>query len=152
VSKKKGVADLEGVRYELKKKVEDAKKADLIKAQLSALTGSLEDIADAYGEGAKVYTMTSLKLSSNSLTSVGLAPEAVGVVFSMENEETTVPFEVPNGVIIMELVNKIEPAELADVQIYADQLFQKRNPREAYNIDRTVKELADIKDERFKFF
>ena len=52
----------------------------------------------------------------------------------------------------MEIVNKIEPSERADVQTYADQLFQKRNPREAYNIDRTVKELADIIDERYKFF
>jgi len=148
----KGAADLEGVRYEVKKKVEDAKKAELIKAQLSALSGSLEDIADAYGEGAKVYNMPALKLSSNSLTSVGLAPEAVGVAFSMENGETTAPFEVPNGVIILEMINKTAPAELADIQTYADQLFRNRNPREAYNVDRTVKELADIKDDRYKFF
>ena len=96
--------------------------------------------------------MNGLKLSSNSLNSVGLAPEAIGVVFSMENGEKTQPFSLDNGVIIIELINRVEPAEIADYVPYQGQIEQKRQAGIPLAIDATVKELAKIKDERYRFF
>ncbi|MEQ9285331.1 MAG: SurA N-terminal domain-containing protein [Cyclobacteriaceae bacterium] len=148
----KGAANLNVVRNEISRKVRDQKKAQVIIDKLSPADGQLQEIADNYGSDAKVYTMNGLKLSSNSLNSVGLAPEAVGVAFSMENGEKTKPFALDNGVIIIELTNKIEPAEIADYVPYQGQVQQKRQSRISFNIDATVKELADIQDERYRFF
>lgn len=147
-----GVAEIESVRFEVTKKVRDQKKAEIISNKLSGQSGTLDEIASAYGEGAKVYNMPALKLSSNSLTSVGLAPEAVGVAFSMENGETTKPFAVDNGMLIIEMVNKLEAPEISDYESYRTQVLQQRQGRIAYSVDQTIKELADIKDERYKFF
>lgn len=147
-----GIADLESVRIEVSKKVRDQKKAKIISDKLAALTGSIDEIASEYGEGAKVYNMPALKLNSNSLRSVGLAPEAVGVAFAMENGETTKPFAVDNGVLIIEMVNKLEAPEISDYESYRTQVLQQRQGRVAYGVDQTIKELAEIKDERYRFF
>lgn len=147
-----GVADLESVRNEVTKKVRDQKKSEIITKKLEGTSGTLDEIAAAYGSEAKVYNMPALKQSSNSLQTVGLAPEAVGIAFSMENGETTKPFAVDNGVLIIEMVNKLEAPEISDYESYRTQILQQRQGRLAYNVDQTVKELADIKDDRYKFF
>lgn len=147
-----GAAALETVRFEVTKKVRDQKKAKIITDKLNGLSGTLDEIAAGYGQGAKVYNMPALKLSSNSLRSVGLAPEAVGVAFSMENGETTKPFAVDNGVLIIEMVNKLVAPEISDYESYRSQVLQQRQSRIAYSVDQTIKELAEIKDERYKFF
>ncbi len=148
----KGTARLEDVRNEIENKVRNAKKADVIAGQLEGKTGSLDDIAAAYGENATVYSMTDLKLSANSITSVGFAPEAVGVAFSLENGEKTAPFALDNGVIIIEMVDKTEPAELSDYQAYAETIETRRRGRIGFSIDNVIKEFAAIVDERYKFF
>ncbi|MEO9966026.1 MAG: SurA N-terminal domain-containing protein [Reichenbachiella sp.] len=148
----KGVAALETVRIEVTDKVKNQKKAKIITDKLSKLSGSLDEMAAGYGEGANVYNMPALKLSSNSLRSVGLAPEAVGVAFSMENGEVTKPFAVDNGVLIIEMVNKLEAPEISDYESYRTQLLQQKQGRLAYNTDQAVRDLAEIKDDRYKFF
>ena len=148
----KGLADLNSVRNEIERKVKDQKKSAVIIEKLGSMDGELQSIADSYGSDAKIYTMNGLKLSSNSLNSVGIAPEAVGVVFSMENGEKTQAFGLDNGVIIIELVNRIEPAEIADYVPYQGQIEQKRQAGIPLAIDATIKELAKIKDERYRFF
>ena len=54
--------------------------------------------------------------------------------------------------IVIELTNKVEPAEIADYVPYQGQVQQKRQSKIAFNIDATVKELAEIEDLRYKFF
>lgn len=148
----KGVASLEVVRNQVERKVRDVKKADQIIAKLGNADGTLDEISGAYGDAAQVIDMTNLKLSGNTLTTVGLAPEAVGLAFSMENGEKTKPFKVDNGVLVLELVNKIDPADISDYESYRAQVEQKRQGRIPYNINETVKELAKIEDLRYKFF
>jgi peptidyl-prolyl cis-trans isomerase D len=148
----KGLADVNSVRNEIERKVKDKKKSEIIIKKLGTTEGELQSIADSYGSDAKIYTMNGLKLNSNSLNSVGLAPEAVGVAFSMENGEKTKPFALDNGVIVIELVNRVEPAEISDYVPYQGQIEQKRQAGMPLAIDETVKELAKIQDERYRFF
>lgn len=150
-----GTASLASVRFEIEKKVKDQKKADIIVDKIKSF-GEIDALANlglSYdGNGAKYYSMTDLKLSSNSLQSVGLAPEAVGVIFSMEPGERTEPFAIANGVILIELVNKIEAPEISDYESYKSQVAQRRQPRLASKVDNAIKELANIEDDRYKFF
>jgi peptidyl-prolyl cis-trans isomerase D len=148
----KGAASLEVVRNQVERKVRDVKKANQIIAKLSNADGALDEIAETYGDAAQVIDMSNLKLSGNTLNTVGLAPEAVGLAFSMENGEKTKPFKVDNGVLVLELVNKTDPADISDYESYRAQVEQKRQGRIPYNINETVKELAKIEDLRYKFF
>ena len=148
----KGTADVESVKNELARKVREQKKAAIIIEKLGDTNRDLQTIVDEYGSNAKLTTMTGLKLNSNSLNGVGLAPEAVGLAFSMENGEKTQAFALDNGVIILEMLNKFEPAEITDYAPYQGVVEQKRQSRVGFNIDAAVKDLAKIEDERYRFY
>ncbi|MCV9388157.1 peptidylprolyl isomerase [Reichenbachiella ulvae] len=149
-----GEATLASVEVEVRKQVENEKKAAIITEKLNSIEE--ENLATKLisydGNGAKYYSMTDLKMSSNSLKSVGLAPKAVGLAFAMEPGEITEPFAIDNGVIQMELVNKAEAPEVSDYEVYRNQVTSKKQSRLAYSIDEAVRELAEIEDERYKFF
>lgn len=147
-----GEADLNSVKPQISLKVKNNIKADQITGKLNGLTGSLDEIAEAYGADASVYNTSDLKLSATSLTSVGFAPEAIGVVFGLSGGSKSAPIILDNGVVIMELVNKTEAPEVGDYSIFANQIKQKVRGRIAYNIDQTIREKADIQDERYKFY
>lgn len=148
----KGVARLEDVRNEVENKVKNKKKADFIISKLGDTSRPLDEIATAYGSGAKVQSMPDLKLSSNSLTGVGLAPDAVGVVFSMETGERTKPFGSESAVLIIEVESKTTPAELGAYEAYAGTIALRRQTRTQSAIDKAIREFADIEDKRYKFF
>ena len=54
--------------------------------KLQSMSGSLDEMAAAYGDDANVYTSSDLKLSSNTLPNVGFAPKAIGKAFAMRKE------------------------------------------------------------------
>ncbi|MEM7108492.1 MAG: SurA N-terminal domain-containing protein [Bacteroidota bacterium] len=148
----KGYQSVSDVRNELSVKVKNQKKGEIIISKLSGLSGSLDEIASAYGDDANVYTSSDLKLNSNSLPSVGFDPKAVGRAFSLGSGEKTEAFSSENGVLIIELLNKTTAPEIADYATYKTQVSQNYQNQARYNIAEAVKEFADIKDERFKFY
>lgn len=147
-----GVARLETVRQELTEEVKNEKKAQMIIEQLTAKSGTLDEIAEEMGEDASVINMNDLKLSSNSLTGVGTAPVAVGNAFAVNEGERTEPVKTDNGVVVLELITKTDAPEQTDYSTYQNQLSQRRQSRIAFSLAEAVKEFADIEDERYKFF
>ncbi len=147
-----GSAKLADVRPEVEAKVKAKKKGDVIVEKINGLSGSLQEIADAYGTDANVYSSSDLKFSTNTLPNVGFAPEAVGKAFSMESGQVSEPITTENGVVIIKLNALTEAPEIADYATYKDQLQQQRGSRVAFNIAEAVEESADIEDERYKFY
>lgn len=148
----KGTAKLETVKSEVERKLINEKKADYIKGKLSGASGSLEDIAAAFGSEAKVYSMTGLKLSSNSLNSVGAAPELVGLAFALNEGEKTSPIASDNGVIILQLDSKTPAQEQDNYTFIRDQLLQSRQVKLNQQLENTIKEFADVTDTRYRFY
>ncbi|MTI22161.1 foldase [Fulvivirga sp. RKSG066] len=147
-----GYQSLNNVRAEVTAKVKNELKGKQIIEKLQGLSGSLEDKATAYGDDANVYTSSDLKLSANSLPTVGYDPYAVGKAFSLENGESTEPFASENGVLIIEMLNKTVAPEIADYSIYKTQMTQNARNRVGFSIGEAIKENADINDKRYKFY
>ena len=147
-----GYADLASVKTQISLKVKNQIKSKQITSKLSGMTGSLDELAEAYGSDANVYNSSDLKMSTTSLPSVGFAPEAIGVAFGLSNGSKSTPIALDNGVVIIELINKTEALEVGDYSIFANQIKQKVRGRIAYNIDQVIREKADIQDERYKFY
>ena len=147
-----GPADLEAVRDQIEPKVKNEKKAEIIIEKLSTMEGSLDEISENYGADARVYTSSDLKFSSNSLPSVGFAPMAIGNAFSLRSGERSSPVEEENGIVIIEMINMTEAPEIADYSTYKNQLEQRKSGRISYDAGEAIKESADIKDLRFRFF
>lgn len=147
-----GELSVENARAEITNKVKNQKKAEIIKKKLGEAKGSFNELATAYGADAKTGAMSDLKISSNSITGVGFAPAAVGRAFALKNGERSEIIEADNGIVIIEMVALTEAPEIADYASYKEQLAQKRNGRQAFNITEAIKLNADITDERYKFY
>ncbi len=158
-AQEKGTVKLESVRNEIARKVRDQKKADMIIESLSGASGStLEEKANAYGSDARVNS-ADVTLNATSIASVGYAPEAVGVAFSLEPGEQTQPFKIDNGIIIVLLNEKTMATELED---YSDYIATVTNGRRSFrrreepfidqNVYNAALEFAEVEDNRYKFF
>ena len=147
-----GTANIDDVRVEVTAKVKDEKsQAEIIK-KLNSITGTLDEIASSYGTDATVYTSSDIKISASTLPSVGPAAEAIGVVFSMNAGDVSEPIATDNGVVIIEVQNITLAPEVAEHGAYATTLGKEREDRASYHLGETIKEQADIKDEKYKFY
>jgi len=148
----KGFKPLDQVKEVITPLVKNEIKGKQIMEKLKGKTDELEILAGQFGRDAVVNSSSDLKLSSNSLISVGFDPIAVGKSFSLENGKRSLPFTGENGVLVIELKNKTVAPAVADYTIYKNQLIQAANGRSSYTISEALKEAAKIIDNRYRFF
>lgn len=161
-----GAARVNDVENQVTLRVRNEKKAEIISSKLEGLSGSFEEIAASYGEGAKTAEAT-VTLSSNNISGVGQASEAVGTAFAMNEGDTTTPITTTNGVVILKVISKNTAEETDDYSFYLQQLTNQRGSRKVMitdfpltyfrvlisdNLDKAVKELSGLEDNRHKFF
>jgi peptidyl-prolyl cis-trans isomerase D len=148
----KGPASVEDVRDQIESKVKNEKKGEIIIEKLKAMEGTLDEISENYGSDARVYSSSDLKFSTNSLPTVGFAPIAIGNAFALEAGEKSLPITEENGVLIIEMLNITQAPEIADYSTYKNQIEQRTGSRASYNAGEAIKENANIKDLRYRFF
>ena len=149
-----GVQPLSAVSSQIEAILKQEKKADFIKAKLDSLKGTISEIATAYGPEAKVYTNTALKLADTNLPNAGIAPEAVGAVFALQNPgDKTAAYIVDNaGVVMVELKSKSEAAEIGDYTSYENQLLQEAVNTVQGLLQKSVIDRVEVVDQRYKYF
>ncbi|MDD1443225.1 SurA N-terminal domain-containing protein [Dolichospermum sp. ST_sed3] len=147
-----GFKSFDKVKDEITPAVKNELKSKKILEKLSGQKGTLEEIAAAFGTDAAVNSSSDLKFNSNTLPSVGLDPIAVGKAFALENGKRTTPFTGENGALIVELQNKTIAPAVGDYTMFKNQLLQGLNGKSGYGIAEAIKEGANIKDNRYKFF
>lgn len=147
-----GYRSFESVKTEITPETRKEVQAKAIIEKLKGKTGTLEEIAAAFGKDAGVYSSSDVKLSSNSLPTAGFEPVAVGVAFALENGKRSEPIKGENGVLIMELQNKTEAPAVGDYAGYKLPIQQNMQTRSSYNIAEAIKENAGIEDKRYKFY
>ena len=148
----KGTKPFETVKAEIVAKLKKDAQGEKIMEKLKGMNGTIQEMANKYGDDASVYTKSDLKLNATSLPGVGFDPKAVGRIFSLESGETSEPFMAENGVMVVNMQNKTTAPEIADYAIFKNQLQQKVDGRVAYSITEAIKDAADIEDERYKFY
>jgi len=147
-----GFKSFDKVKEEITPAVKNELKSKKILEKLNAQKGTLEEIAAAFGNDATVSSSSDLKFNSNTLPSVGLDPVAVGKAFALENGKRTAPFAGENGVLIVELQNKTIAPAVGDYTMFKTQLLQALIGKSGFGIAEAIKEGANIKDNRYKFF
>ena len=148
----KGTSDFEEVKALVSREVKEKQKGEIIKEKLSSLSGTLNEMAEAYGSDANVYTSNDVNISSNSLPNVGQAPKVIGTIFGMELNSLSQPLEANNGIVIVKVLNRTPAPEIADYASYKNQLVQSRSNNVSFAIKSAIEEKADIVDERYKFY
>jgi peptidyl-prolyl cis-trans isomerase D len=141
------------VKDEITPEVQKEVKGKLIIEKLKGLSGTLEEVAQSFGTDANIYSTSDLRLSGNSLPTVGFDPQAVGVAFSLEKPaQRSKPVAGENGVVLIELQNKTIAPAAADYSANKSQLEQNDQNRTGMGIAEAIKDYADIVDKRYKFF
>jgi peptidyl-prolyl cis-trans isomerase D len=148
----KGYRSLETVKNEILPEVRKRVKAKTIIAKLKESKGTLEEIANAYGNDAGVYSMADLKMNATSLQGAGYDPVAVGAAFAVESGKRSEPFAGENGVLIVEVQNKTVAPEVNDYSAYETPIQQNVQSRSSFNIAEAIKDNAKIVDKRYKFY
>ncbi|PRY15044.1 peptidyl-prolyl cis-trans isomerase D [Pontibacter ummariensis] len=150
--REKGYASIEDVRDELTAAVRNEVKAEQIIAKLKGQKGSLDQIAASYGSDAMVRTADNVTFASGTIPGLGVEPVAVGKAFGLKPGARTAPFEGQGGVMIVELVALDEAPEINDLSNVKQQLVSTRSNQVTNNAFEAIKEKADIKDNRVRFF
>ena len=148
----KGYRPLESVKDEIMPEVRKKVKGNLIIDKLKGAEGTLEEITNAFGNDANVYSSSDLKLSTNNLPTAGFDPKAVGKAFGIESGKRSDPIQGENGVLIIEIQNKTIAPEIADYSTYKTAIAQENQQRSGFNIAEAIKDHAEIEDKRYKFY
>ncbi len=147
-----GYRPFEDVKEEITPLVKNKLKGQKIAEKLKGLTGTIEEIAAAYGEDATVNSSSDLKLNSNSLPGVGIDPIAVGKAFGLESGKRSEPIIGENGVLIIEDGNKTIAPEIGDYTMFKNQKLQTLNSQSGLDIAEALKKGAKIEDKRYLFY
>jgi peptidyl-prolyl cis-trans isomerase D len=148
----KGAAPLAQVRNEIALKVHKEYKAQAIMTGLQQLNGTtLEEKLAQYGEGARLLEVKELRFDDDTLSSAGMARQAVGTACALQpGLQATVADD--NGVLVVEVVAKNIAEAVGDVATYQQNLTYFSQSKQPYSTLEALKALAKVTDNRYKFY
>ena len=149
-----GVQSIEEVRAEITQILKNQKKADFIKSKLSSLSGSVNEMATAYGPEAQYFAKQNVKMEDTSLGNLGVAPEAIGAASGLQNpgEKTSPKVIEGSGVVVIQLNARSEASELGDYTLYENELLQEAANRIAQSLLLSISDKIEVTDQRYKYF
>lgn len=149
----KGTATVEDMRQKLTDLVRNEKKAEILRKKFEeakAGANTLQDIASKLG--TNVLALPYQQFNTANVTSIGPAPTLLGYLYGTEANKISDPIKDKNGVYVF----KIDAIEKANLPENLDQTKQQllatlQNSADIKAND-ALKEVADIKDYRYKFY
>jgi peptidyl-prolyl cis-trans isomerase D len=149
-----GIQSIEEVRAEITQILKNQKKADFIKSKLSSLSGSVNEMATAYGPEAQYFAKQNVKMEDTSLGNLGVAPEAIGAASGLQNpgDKTSPKVIEGSGVVVIQLNARSEASELGDYTLYENELLQEAANRIAQSLFLSITDKIEVTDQRYKYF
>ena len=139
-------------KSELSMMVINQLKGEKISVKLSGIKGPLEQIAQKYGAGALVETVSAVSLSNGMLNSAGPDAIALGRIAGLQNGKRSTVFVGENGVYVVEKTGGAPAPALADYSTYKNQIQSMGTQRASFYINEAIKEASKIEDKRYKFY
>ena len=140
-----GYQSIDDLENQLKSKIRQDKKANMIIERLSQFT-SLEDMSLDFN--IDMVSSTSSKMSNLTVQEFGYSADIVGTVFGLEANQISSPFKARNSVLIVNVTAKDDLRDQGDFSKEQKQLLdniKNNSSNAAYN---TIKENANIIDNR----
>lgn len=150
--REKGTKPLADVKDDIELILRKDKKAEIIKAELmneKNAGSSMEQIA--MKRNLNVESALEISFSSFSIPNAGIEPKVIAYATSMEEDKISEPIAGENGVYLIRVTN-IEEPEVADYTMEKNRLRSNFASRVGFEAYEALKKIADIKDNRAKFF
>ncbi len=149
----KGVKPLETIKEELEAEVRKEKKAEqFIKEFEAALAGNPAIDALAGKMNAPVETAQNVVFSAGSIPGMGKEPEVLGTIAALKVATVSKPVKGLSGVYVVYVDNVVEAPEVTDFAPAKKQLAQTLASRADYEVYEALKDKAEVKDNRVKFY
>jgi peptidyl-prolyl cis-trans isomerase D len=149
--KEKGDAKLEDVKEMVTARVREEEKAKLIISKLTG-TGSLDDLAKAYGQGATVYTQEDINILTLSLNGTGSATKTIGQAVALPKGTKTKAFKDDSGVMVLEIINVEDAPKIADHNTYKEQIEKRKSASVMQNVLKAIKKLTKTEEFISKYY
>ena len=149
--REEGTAPFNQVKEEIKLKVREQKKAEQIAKKMNenlADANSMENLATEMG--LTIKRANNVNYNSVRIPNIGSEPKIAGAAAALEEGKLSYPIKGENGVYIIEVKN-ITKQDISP-QIYKQRELQQMQRTAAFRAYEALKEAADIKDKRYKFY
>ena len=150
--KEKGIAPLEQVTNDVELQVRLQKKGELLAQQIresSQDAGSIEDLANALD--VSVEEASAVKFASFSIPNLGVEPKILGTLASLPLNQLSPPIVGNNGVYVVEVTALLED-EATELETEKNTLLMTYQSRANFEAFTALRENANIKDQRSKFY
>ncbi len=144
-----GTKELAQVKSEIEAAVRVEKKAELLKSKVEGAT-TLEQAAQK--ANAKVDTASNVTFASAVIPGVAREPKVIGAAFALKKGTVSQPLKGDRGVYVIKVTDFIEPTIKQDVLITKAQLTSIAKSRVDGEVFEALKDKAEIKDNRAKFY
>lgn len=145
---KKGLMSVEEASPKVTPILRNKKKAEKIKESLSG--NSLAEMASS--QNVSVETANAVTRKNPTIPGASREPKAVGAAFALEKGQTSKPIAGRKGVYVIELLQKTKAPELGSYTTFAKQETQSRNARITQRLGESLKNSAEIEDNRANFY
>lgn len=146
-----GTPALESVKEQVKFAFIRDKKAELLKQKIEAAKAENIDVL-ASKLGKAVQEAQQISANNPMFGAAGYEPAvALAAAYAKPNKLTS-PIEGNGGVFVLQKINEVVPPKATDLTVYKLQSRQRVQAKAARGIAEALKEIAEIKDNRFDFF
>jgi peptidyl-prolyl cis-trans isomerase D len=146
---KEGLASIDEVGSQVRKKLANKKKAELIKQQYKDKV-TLEAIASE--EELTIETASAINQRNPSIVGAGNEPYVVGVAFALEEGATSNLIAGDKGVYKVLLVKKNIAEDLEDYTEYTEQMMLNLSSKISESIFQALESVATIDDNRALYY
>lgn len=147
-----GLQSVEDVRNTIRTEVLNEKKAEMILSKMKGLSGDLNSIATAYGDGASVQTATGVSFANSNVQGMGNEPMIVGTITGMAKDAVSAPMKGNTGVYVVQVTNITEAAEPDATTLATQKEAKAATGSGAFQTKaaQAMQELSEVEDNRVK--
>ncbi len=146
--KQEGTAHFDDVRDVVEAEVIRDRKAERMIEQMRGYN-TLQEAADALSLG--VSSANSISFANTSISGVQ-EPEVVSRALTLEGGQMSLPLKGQNGVYVVQVESIIEPSEVDSYASERRSLSSRMSSRSQNGYFEALREKAEVKDERAKFY
>ena len=150
-TKEKGILPLEEVKDQVTIEARKIKKAQMLLDKFNAAgSGNVDAIAQKLNITAT--DADNVNFANTYIPGIGNEPTMIGVIFATKAGATTKAIKGDNSVAVINVKSFTTPAATTDYSVNLKQLLDQRKSRSEYEIFNSLKEKANIEDNRSRFY
>ncbi len=151
--KEEGYADIGSVESDIRYVLLKDKKGDKIISDFNSKIDGLDNIDDISSTlNLNVQEATSINFNSFSIPAAGIEPAVISTAVKMEEGDISAPVKGENGVFVIAVNSVIDNPAAQTEDVLKRRLSSNFQVRAIYEAFEALKDKAEIKDMRYKFY